>query len=63
MSEYLASIQCVDSSGKIAYNPKTMTIDEYKTLSQELRDIIETYEIVVQSIKSNKITQTSETCI
>jgi hypothetical protein len=44
MSEYLA------------YNPKTMNIDEYNTLSQELRDIIETYEIVIQSIEdSDKI--------
>jgi len=41
MSEYLA------------YNPKTMSIDEYNTLSKELRDIIETYEIVIQCIENN----------
>jgi hypothetical protein len=34
----------------IPYNPNTMTIEQYNTLSLELRDIIEMYEIVVQSI-------------
>jgi hypothetical protein len=36
----------------VPYNQKTMTIDEYNTLSPELRNIIEMYEIVIQSIEN-----------
>ena len=34
----------------IPYNLDTMTIDQYNTLDQTLRDIVETYGIVVKSI-------------